>query len=269
MSSTIFADDIIYLLEECSTPDKAWELMKINNYNIMKDLNEIEVADTIVYLMDWVFIKKDDETLKSILFSDYRNIAVEYFLNFDGMKYTRDLFKGFLDGNWVENVEVLYNDWGLTFNDLILTLIAGSDKPLRDWSILKKVFNENLCNSAVSGVSVGWDEQLRNIKIVGGVDLSHWGDNLIMSVFNVITYVYLYNKQYSGEKVLYNAVGFVNTGLSKIDELFVEVNVPELFETWFENVEFNNLYNHELFDSYLNLVGEGLPCIMSVYLMGC
>lgn len=240
-------------IEEYDDPVNAWRMLSSNDYKELNRLNNDDLEDVLSYLLDW-FITVDFENIKYIIDTPYKKRVLELFFECKSGKYYFD-FKKFYVINAANigsaNLDNSFK-YGFDLSDFVAAIINGSSFSLSVWGDLNNVFK--LMNKKNNAVFL--DDYLDKVYGINGFDVSSWGGALVNNTLNDV--VGLYNDGDNFQELWWNTIGFVNGCLSFIDE--GSVDVVELFDVWFSNIDVVSRYDKDLFNQYLDMcLSEAFP----------
>ena len=237
----------------------AWSMIASDDYSVVQDFDSFELDEFLSFVVDR-FVVEDMNSLKVVIDTPFKDRVLDLLLNGYQGKFNNYFKSLFVAGGWFSVNDALLSGWGFVFSDYVRARLNGVDC-LSEWGCVKEAFDLLMSGSCCVSLS----EVLRGVDMVGGVDVSAWGFGVVEVVLNNL--VLLRDcENISVDRLWWDTVGFVNFCVSVFD--LNSVDVVELFDVWFSNVDVGSRCDRVLFEEYLNMcVGYDFPYSMSLCLV--
>lgn len=250
-------------LEEYSNPVDAWKMLENGNYKKLNNLNDSDLDDVLNYILGW-FINVDFKSIKNIIDTPYKKRILKLLFLFESGIYYDEFERTYIVfGNQLSSVNHgNKHKYGFDLSDLVAAVLSGSENVLSEWKGLNSMFN--YINEMDSSIVI--EDYLDKVYSIHGFDVSMWSGLLVKGILNHIKKIVIEHRcVFDYEELSGNIVNFVNNVVENFKD--DTIDLVDLFDVWFSDVNKDILFDKVVFDKYLNMcIDEGIPYAFCLYL---
>ena len=170
------------------------------------------------------------------------------------------VWSDFLSKGWVEGCEWLRSEWDITVEDVVAGVLNDPD-PYYLWRRMKEDFYQ-LGDRVIGIDSIEWFDLVKSVNVFNGFNVEKWGFDFLFNVVDsmVSAFPQVDDLKLSGS--VFDVKGFQKfVKYSYIQIHYIhEIDFEGMFESWFGNIDMDDIFNLQLFKGFMVNVGvEGFP----------